>query len=66
MFIGTSELRETEMHHVTKLDKVDVQTDKDDWKEMLKINNQTLTVLIDTGADCNVIFQGRIGCIETE
>lgn len=46
MFKGTIVLKATEMSHVSKLDKVDAPTDKDVWKETLKINNQTLTGVV--------------------
>ncbi len=55
MFIGTVKVKEKDMH----VDKVDVRTDRDVWKETVKIDNQPLTVMIDTGADCNVISKGE-------
>lgn len=64
MLIKTIELKEIEMSHVTMLVKVDVRRDKNDWKETLKINNQTPTVLIDTGANCTVASKKQLEALK--
>ena len=63
MFIGTIELKQEEKSHVNTLDKVEEQTNNDDWTAKLNINNQTLTVLIDTGANCNVISKRELDAL---
>lgn len=60
MCIGLIELKQEEKSHVNRLDKVKEQTNNNDWTATLNINNQTLTVLIDTVANCNVISKREL------
>lgn len=60
MCIGLIELKQEEKSLVNRLDKVKEQTNNNDWTATLNINNQTLTVLIDTGANCNVISKREL------